>query len=449
MNSLTGITRTPLHETAWYRHYVLGVLLVAYIFSFIDRQILSLMVGPIRRDLNISDFEMSLLQGWAFAIFYSVMAFPIAQLADRGNRRTVIAIGIALWSAMTAGCGLARSYTSLFLMRIGVGVGEAALSPPAYSLLSDYFPPKQLARAAAIFSLGLSIGGGIAYVLGGLLIETVTQMDNLHWPLVGELRPWQATFIIVGAPGLLVALLMRGIREPQRRGELRDGEGRAQRIPFSFMLRYLLQRKPLYLTFPIGTGLLGIFTYGMMAWYPTFLMRTYGLSVGQAGLYFGLTYLIVGPLGTYYGARSAEWLEKRGYRDAHMRFIMLSGLAMTVPGVIGPLMPNAPLALLVLAPTIFLKCSYYGSSGAALQLVTPNQMRAQVTALQIFFGNIIGMTVGASAIAALTDFVFKDDNMVRYSLAIVAAFSCPVGAWVLKSCLKPYSNALVEAEHRT
>ncbi len=443
------VTFVRLHERAWYQNYVLLVLLLAYIFSFIDRQILSLMVGPIRQDLGISDFELSLLQGWAFALFYSVMALPIARLADRHSRRTIIGCGIALWSAMTVGCGLVRGYAGLFLMRVGVGVGEAALSPPTYSLLSDYFHPERLARAMAIFSLGISIGGGLAYLVGGIVMEMVSKPDTLVLPVLGAIRPWQATFIIVGLPGLLVALMMLGIREPPRRGGLLDVAGQVRRMPVSQVWRYVMDRWRLYISFPLGTALLGVFGYGMMAWYPTFLMRTHGLSIGEAGASFGLMYLVFGTSGTYFGARFAEILHRRGHRDGHMRLIMLAGIAMTVPGIIGPLLPSAPLALLALAPTIFLKSSYYGSSGAALQLVTPNQMRAQVSAVQIFFGNIIGMTVGASSIAALTDFVFVDDNAVRYSLAWVAAVFCPAGALVLKSCLQPYVKALDEAASRS
>ncbi len=447
-DGLAGGGRKPLHERTWYPGYVLFVLLLAYIFSFIDRQILSLMVGPIRRDLQISDFEMSLLQGWAFALFYSVMALPIARLADRHNRRSIIAAGIALWSAMTVGCGIVRGYTGLFLMRVGVGVGEAALSPPAYSLLSDYFSPAQLGRAMAIFALGISVGGGTAYLIGGAVMHLVSEAKPLVLPLVGAIRPWQLTFLIVGLPGLLVALMMRGIREPERRGALMGADGETSQLTLAQLWRYLAERWRLYLSFPLATALLGVFSYGLMAWYPTVLIRTYGMSIAEAGTWFGLTYLVFGTAGTYSGARMAEWLDRRGYRDAHMRFVMLVAIVMTVPGVIGPLMPNAPLALVALAPTIFLKCSYYGSTSAALQIVTPNQMRAQVTALQIFFGNIIGMSVGASSIAVLTDFVFQDDAAVRYSLAWVTAVFCPAGALVLWTCLRPYVDALDEEARR-
>lgn len=447
-SGLTRVGMLRLSNRAWYRHYVLGALLIAYVFSFIDRQILSLMVEPIRRDLGITDFEMSLLQGWAFALFFAVVALPIAYLADRAKRRSIIAGGIALWSIATVSCGFVRSFGAMFVMRMGVGIGEAALSPPAYSLLSDYYPPQRIARALAIFTMGLSLGGGAAYLIGGMIVEAVDNAPDLVLPVVGTLRTWQTVFIIVGMPGLLIALLMYCIKEPERRGELLDHAGETQTVTLTFIAKFLLKRRRLYLGFPVGTALLGVFGYGMMAWYPTFLIRTYGLSIGEAGLWFGLSYLVFGTLGTYYGARFAEYLESRGYRDAHVRYTMLAGIVMTIPATVGPLLPSAPLAILALGPTIFLKCSYYGSSGAVMQLVTPNQMRAQVTALQIFFGSIIGMSIGASMIAVLTDFVFNDDHAIRYSLAVVAAIFCPVGALVLRTCLKPYVEALDEAAKR-
>ncbi|CAB1371055.1 MFS transporter [Denitratisoma oestradiolicum] len=437
--------RKPLSERSWYPNYVLAILLLAYIFSFIDRQILSLMVVPIRRDLGISDFQMSLLQGTAFALLYSVMALPIARLADAYSRRTIISSGIALWSIMTISCGLARSYGTLFLARVGVGVGEAALSPAAYSLLSDYFSKQRLARAVAIYSLGISLGSGLAYLAGGLLMEAVSKISVIELPLLGAMKPWQAVFIIVGLPGLLIALLMAYVGEPERRGALHDPSGQTQKLKMRETLRFLLTRWRLYLVFPIATGFLGIFSFGLMAWYPTFLIRTFGMSIGESGTYFGLTYLFVGTLGTYFGARIAESLQKK-YPDIHIRFVMISALVMIVPGVLGPLMPSAPLALAMLIPTIFLKCSYYGSTGTAMQLVTPNQMRAQVSALQIFFGNIIGLAVGASSIAALNDFVFHDDNSIHYSLALVAGASCLGGVLLLASCLKPYAKALAETK---
>ena len=282
---------------------------------------------------------------------------------------------------MTVGCGLVRGYAGLFLMRVGVGVGEAALSPPTYSLLSDYFHPERLARAMAIFSLGISIGGGMAYLVGGIVMWMVSKPATLVLPVLGAIRPWQATFIIVGLPGLLVALMMLGIREPPRRGGLLDLSGQVCRMPVSQVWRYLMDRWRLYISFPLGTALLGVFGYGMMAWYPTFLMRTHGMSIGEAGASFGLMYLVFGTAGTWCGARFAEILHRRGHRDGHMSLIMLAGIAMTVPGIIGPLLPrHQPRSR---SPRSSRE-QLLRQLRAALQLVTPNQMRAR------FYSDIFG-----------------------------------------------------------
>jgi MFS family permease len=439
---------TPGEKNSAYANYVLGMLLVAYIFSFVDRNILALMVEPLRRDLAISDFEISLLQGPAFALFYSTMALPIAHLADTRRRTAIIASGVGLWSAMTAACGLVHSFGALFMLRLGVGLGEAALSPPAASLLSDYFHPSRYPRAMAIFSLGIGIGTGMSFLIGGAVVKLVSGMSAVTLPLLGDVRPWQLTFLIVGLPGLLIAVLMSTIREPGRRGALLDDEGELEVIPLPAVFRFITQRWRLYISFPVATSLLGIFGFGMAAWYPTFLVRTYDFSVVQAGTVFGLIYVIAGPLGTLFGVRFAEQLQRRGYRDAHIRFIAFAALGMAFFGSLGPLMPRVELALAMVVPAVFLKCSYLGSSASAMQLVTPNQMRAKVTALQIFSSNIIGLTIGASGTAFLTDFVFVDDFAIRYSLSWVAVVACLMGAAVLVSCLKPYAEAIDEANER-
>lgn len=401
------------------------------------------MVGPIRRDMNITDFEMSLLQGWAFALFYSVMALPIARLADRSSRKMIIGTGVALWSLMTAASGLAKNYGSLFAMRVGVGVGEAALIPPMHSLLSDYFSAERLPRAMAIYSLGIAVGGGLAFVIGGTIVEMVSNAPPVVLPVVGEIRSWQLTFFIVGLPGLLIsALVFFTFKEPPRRGAQTGDDA-----PVSMMdaLRYQMQRWRVYISASMGTALLGVVGYGTMAWYPTFLIRNHGLSVGEAGLYFGSIYIVFGSLGTLFGVRLAEFLVNRGYRDGHMRYVMIAAIALIIPATVGPLMPDVTMALAVLAPMVFIKSSYFGSTASMLQVITPNQIRAQISAMQIFLNNIVGMTVGASAIAALTDFVFVDDMAVKYSLAWVAAVACPLAAIILWTCLKPYRAALDKA----
>ncbi|MBF3358944.1 MFS transporter, partial [Pseudomonas aeruginosa] len=205
----------PSNLAAW---TTVAILMVAYVLSFIDRQILNLLVGPIRRDLAISDTEMSLLMGLSFALFYTLCGIPLGRMADNRSRRGLILFGVLVWSAMTAACGLARSYWQFLTFRVGVGVGEAALSPAAYSLIADSFPRERRATAISVYSMGIYLGSGLAFLLGGLVIKFASAQGDVHLPLFGEVRPWQLIFLILGAAGVLFCLLLLAIREPARRG---------------------------------------------------------------------------------------------------------------------------------------------------------------------------------------------------------------------------------------
>ncbi|HKZ72699.1 MAG TPA: MFS transporter, partial [Steroidobacteraceae bacterium] len=218
-------SQVDTYPPALYSWYVVGVLTVTYTVSFIDRQIMALMIEPIRRDLGITDTQVSLLIGLAFAVFYTLLGLPIARLADRYSRRAIIAAGVAVWCVMTAACGLARSYAQLFLARVGVGVGEAALSPSALSMMSDYFPKRTRGRAVAVYNMGISLGAGLAMIVGGQVIAHVMQAPPVRLPVVGELFAWQTVFLVVGLPGLLMAVLMATVKEPARRERLRGGDG--------------------------------------------------------------------------------------------------------------------------------------------------------------------------------------------------------------------------------
>jgi MFS family permease len=427
-------------------NYTLAVLLVAYVLSFIDRQILSLLVGPIRKDLGISDFQMSFLQGIAFALFYALLGIPIGRLADRGNRKKIIAVGIFLWSLMTAVCGLAKNYGMLFFARMGVGVGEAALSPAAYSIFADSFPPARLARAASIFSLGITIGSGLAFIIGGKVVEMIAGMQPVTLPVLGTLHPWQLTFFAVGLPGLFISALSLTILDPPRRGLLQNAQGQIETIvPFAQVLGFMRARWRCYAAIFGGVALFAIVGYGTMAWYPAFLMRTFDMPVGQVGLRFGLIYLVFGTAGSLCAALLSERFSKRGYRDANVRVMLLVAISVILPAAIGPLMPSANLALLIVAPTTFLQNAYFGVAIASLQLIAPNQMRAMISAIFLFVANLLGMGIGPSAVALLTDFVFQHDQAVRYSLAVLAAGAYPIAALIFWRGLKHYRQALDEA----
>jgi len=440
----TGRVSTPPYPSAWRAGCTLAILLCAYVLSFIDRQIMTLMVGPIRADLHISDFQMGLLHGLAFALFYCFLGIPIGYQADTRCRKYIIAIGISVWSFMTALCGLAHTYGLLFLARMGVGVGEASLSPAAYSLLADSYRPERLARAMAIYTMGISIGSGIAYIVGGSVVTAVMHAGPQILPWIGEVRPWQMAFFIVGIPGLIIAAITLSLREPARQG-IAVGAGKATAPELKTVLRYLRTRWRRYLPIYLVNAFFAIVGYGAFGWYPTLLIRNYAMTAGGVGLYFGVLVLVLGTLGTFCGALFTEWLGRRGYRDAHLRAVMLIALAALVPAGLVPLMPNALMAFCLLAPAIFLLSSYFGLSITALQLVTPNQMRAVNSSLLLFVSNLVGLGFGTPLVGLITDHVFGSDSALRYSMLMVTAVFLPLAALSAAAGLRTYRAGLDEA----
>ena len=425
-------------------YLTLGVLLLAYILSFIDRNVMAVLIGPIREDFAITDFQYSLLHGFAFSMFYIVLGLPIARLADTRTRTRIITLGVLFWSLMTCLCGLARSFTVLFLMRAGVGIGEAALSPPAYSLLSDYFSADKLPRALAIYTLGITIGGGLAYMIGGAAYEYFAALEPILVPGVGQLRPWQLTFFAVGVPGFGVVALLLLVREPPRveRGTVIP----AQQASLADARAWLGVRWQAYTALIAGVSLLSVLGYGTMAWYVEFLVRSHDMGRAVAGSQFGLIFIVAGSLGTIAGGWSAQPLADRGYVDANMRVVMIVALLWLAPAGLGPLLPGAGLAMLAAIPTVFFLNSYFGVSVAALQLITPNRLRAQFSALMLFSTNLFGLALGPSLVAALTDFVFTDDQSLRYSLALLPLLVCPLAAILISWGLPHYRVALATME---
>jgi len=424
-------------------YYALAVLLLAYILSFIDRNVMAVLIGPIRDDFSISDFQYSLLHGFAFSMFYILLGLPIARMADGGNRKWVITIGVLFWSLMTCICGMTRSFWGLFLARMGVGVGEAALSPPAYSLLSDYFGQDKLPRAMAIYTLGITIGGGLAYIIGGAVYEYFNSHGALVLPIVGELRPWQTTFVIVGAPGFLLVGFLMLMSEPVRKDVTVAG---ADSPPPQYSLNEVKAQLrtywQAYASLVLSVSLLSVLGYGTMAWFPEFLVRNHGMNRAEAGSTFGLIFIVAGSAGTLLGGFSAKPLLDRGYEDASMRLILWIALLWLPPAVCGPLLSDSTLALWSAAPIVFFLNSYFALAISALQNITPNRMRAQVSALMLFMTNLFGLALGPSAVAMLTDFVFGDDQALSYSLAILPLLVCPAAALLLAWGLRYYRRAL-------
>jgi predicted MFS family arabinose efflux permease len=427
------------YPTTRQANYTLGVLLAAYILSFVDRNVLAILVGPVRADFAISDFQFSLLHGWAFTLFYIVLGVPIGWLADRFSRRWIILAGVGFWSLMTALCGFARSFGGLFLARVGVGVGEATLSPAAYSLMSDCFAPERLRWATAIFAMGITLGTGASYMLGGLLYEFFSAVDTSRLPALASVRPWQATFIAVGLAGFVVVALLWFVREPARH-RLAGESG--EPVAFRAVLARIGAERRLYASLIGGITMMSVIGYGSIAWYPEMLARSYGVTKSAAGATLGLVFMLAGTLGSFAGAAGAALLARRGHADANMRWVMLAALLAALPAVASPLMPASSSALALFTVVTFLHYSHFGVAMAALQLATPARMRGQVTAIALFSTNLFGLGCGGSLVAALTDFVFADDAALRWSLALVALVFYPLAAALTGRGLASYRRVL-------
>jgi MFS family permease len=421
-----------------YAWYLVGVLCVAYTLSFVDRMILALLVEPIKRDLGISDTQVGLLHGFAFAIFYTTLGVPIARLADRTDRRRLIAAGIAFWSAMTALCGLARGFWELFLARIGVGVGEASLSPAAFSMLADAFPADRLGRALGVYSSAIFAGAGIALLVGGGVAAAAASAAAVHLPLVGAVQPWQLTFIVVGAPGLLVALWVLSLREPPRRGVAIA----ARQEPLAAVFGWMRRHARAYGCHFAGFALLALVFNATIAWLPSVFVRVHGWSSGQAAFWIGSLLLVCGTTGIVAGGFAADAWRRRGKPDGSMRVGLTSALGVLPFAAAVPAAASPWMAVALLGPLLFFSAFAFGAAAAGLQWLTPPAMRAQVSALFLFVNNLVGIGAGPVAVALLTDRVFGAPESVGMSLAIVGAVAAALAAVVQWAGIRAFDEGV-------
>ncbi|MCP4926196.1 MAG: MFS transporter [Gammaproteobacteria bacterium] len=427
----------PAPTVAW---YTVMLCMVAYVLAFVDRQIIALLIEPIQADLEISDTQFSLLTGFAFALFYAIMGLPIARWADTGPRPLIISAGIVIWSFATAACGIARTFVQLFFARMAVGVGEAALSPTAYSIITDSFPKSRLGLALGVYSIGAFLGSGLAFIVGGAVIDIVGRMGVIDLPLLGVIKPWQTAFFIVGIPGVLVGILfLLTVRDPARTGLATDEKGADQAFTIRKVMDYIGGHKPTFTAHYLGFGLLALSMYALLSWAPAYLMRVYELSARDAGLYLGTIVLIANTAGTLTSGWLADFFTRRGHDDAPLRAGIIGGLGVIIPAALFSSMPDLTSSLLVLAVAFFFASFPVATSAAGLQLMAPNQMRAQVTALFFLAMNLFGITGGATLVAVLTDYVFGDILKVGYSMSVACALSGICGAATLAWGLRHFS----------
>ena len=435
--------QAPAGTYAW---YVVLILMLAQTASFVDRMIMGLLVGPIRESFAISDTQYSLLAGLAFALFYSIMGLPLARIADRGNRVRLIAVAITFWSVMTAVCGLAKGFWSLFAARIGVGVGEAALSPAAYSMITDYFSKATLARALSVYTLGITIGSGLAYIVGGWVVTLAMSAGTVVLPVIGEREGWQLTFFLVGLPGLLIALLILMLREPQRRGLVNLDAGMATPgLPFSETLAFMHKRSKALFSHMFGVSLFIMVVFSLNMWGPEYLIRTFDFTRGEAGQTFGVLMMTAGTTGLLTGGALGDRWFGRGQLDGYSRVILLS-MAGMLPFVIALGFITSPqLGIACMAIAVFFSAFQGGVSGGLIQMVTPNQMRGQVVAIFFLLANLIGMGLGPTVLALITDYVFGNDDALNKSIALCGAVLIPISALIMFWGLPAIRQAVSDA----
>lgn len=431
----------PRPAYAW---YMVALLLVIYTFSFIDRQILGLLGPAIKADFGISDTQFGLLTGFAFAVFYTVFGLFCARIADSKSRRGLIAAGLFLWSLMTAASSLALNFVSLFLLRMGVGVGEATLAPAANSILADSFPKKRLATALSVYSMGIPVGSALAFIVGGAVIDLAETLPDVTVPGFGLMGSWQKAFLMVGIPGLLLTFFMLTVKEPSRKGITQDGAS----IPIKDVVQHVKNRFRAYAGICLGVSCVAALGFGTLSFLAFFFHRYHGLTPGEVGKVFGTISLFTGPAGLLLGGFLADhWLAK-GKKDAHVRALLVAPLGYLIPSLILPFIADTTTAWWVLGLSNLFINLPSGIAFASLQIITPNQMRGQVIAMYVLCTSIIGYGAGPLLIGAFTDHLFGNEMMLNYSLALVAAITTPASIGLLLWGRKSYAKALEEEEAR-
>jgi MFS family permease len=436
----------PSSGVAWYS---VLVLMVMYVFSFIDRQIIGLLVGPMERDMHLTDTQVGLMGGTGFALLYTFLGLPIARFADRHSRRGIIAVGVLIWSCMATSCGLARTAVQLFLARMGVGVGEAALSPSAYSMITDSFPRSKLGKAFGVYNVGITVGAGIALLVGGIVVKQVSAAGaSFNLPLFGTVRAWQLVFIITGLPGALLPLLLLTFREPRRTGLLRAGPGgtlEPVRPSIGEVLGYVWQNRAFYGLHFVGIGLLALAGYSVGVWLPAAIERVYPVSAADVSEVLGISTILMNSAGMILAGVLSDRLTRAGKQDAPIIVALISAAGIAILACFPPFMPTITL----LWTSFFISgitFNAYNTVGTlAINQVTPNQFRAQVSSVYLFVVNALGLGVGPPLVGWITEHVFHDKLKLRYALVSVVFVSATI-AIVLLAAVRPiYRRKQLEA----
>ncbi|MBK9010368.1 MFS transporter [Novosphingobium sp.] len=415
--------------------WTIFILLLLYTLAYLDRQVITLLIEPIRRDLGVGDVEMGFLQGMGFTLFFALAGPFLGWMVDRYRRRLIIWAGVSFWSLCTAACGLADTYGELLIARFGVGAGEAALLPAAYSIISDLVEKSRLSRAMATFSLGAIAGGALSFALGGAIIGLVARYGGAVLPLIGPVQPWQLVFLSIGAIGLPLATLVWAIHEPERR--------RSGGVPGSVSaggMDHFRRHWRFYALHIAGFSLMCMITAAHVAWKATVLIRDYHWRVETIGWSMGLLSLICGAIGMYGSGVLADWLFRRGWRDAHVRIYIF---ALPVMAAAAALAYSGQSIWLTLAgfAVLGLGSPFIAVAAAALQLTTPPERRGLVSAVFLMVYNLVGFGLGPAAVALVSKLLFGEQGDIASAMAITFVAVTPLAMLCFALAGKPMREA--------
>jgi len=413
-DSNTGDSSDPSTRlSAGYTRYALGLLVVVYVFNFIDRSILSILLESIKEEFQVSDTYLGLLSGIAFAALYTIAGIPIARWSDRGKRTSIIAMAVFVWSGMTALTGLAQSFTHLVFARIGVGIGEAGCSPPAHSIISDLYPPEQRSTAMGFYTLGISTGIALAYLGGGWVAQNIG---------------WREAFFIVGIPGLILAVIVRTtVVEPQR-GASENRVDTGQHPPLLSVFRFLSKRRS-FLHMAVAAGLSSFTGYSVISFFPSFMARSYEMQIASLGIWLGLILGIAGGLGFLTGGYFADFFGRTRQRNG-LWFIAATQTLTAVVFIGVFLAPTAPISLLIFVIPAAISNFYLAPVLAQTQSLVPLRMRGVASAIMLLILNMIGLGLGPLTVGIISDLLvgrFGDESL-RYSLMLVCVGILPWAA---------------------
>lgn len=436
---VTGSTEAPIapglggriRQSPW---FTLAVLTFAFSIGHVDRQLLNLLVQPIKSDFRLSDVEISLLQGVAFSGAYLLMSPVFGRWVDMSGRRNILLGCVIIWSGFTALCGTARGFLSLFAARSMVGAAEAGLTPAAWSMLSDRFDDRRLGRAMGIYNVGTYIGGGMALMLGGFVLHVAQGLDLRGVPLLQHMAPWQLTFLVVGAIGLVAAALLLLVPEPPRRG---TGASDAA-VSLDTALGIVNRERSFYGLFYLGMALTIVPVTAFPAWLPALAMRQFDVPIATVGIEYGIVSLLGGSIGVLSGPGFAMLLGRMGFRDANLRLGVFTNLIVLACCIALFFRPSYHAVLVIGGVASIFYSMPTPMAATVLQIVTPNRMRGFITSIYIVLVTLVGLCIAPVLVAFFTDVVFADEVRVGDALAIVCAGAALLGALTLYACLRHY-----------